>query len=122
MTRRGIFAALAAVTGAVAQQWKQCVPDDKEAESMHLGKSAIVCSDKNKPALNNQCPVCGTMAEPYHRPTGGVHIVPCGPGVIGSNVVCAEPGEPYGPTEIIVRCKHCNAAFWQDAEDRPPHG
>ena len=25
------------------------------------------------------------------------------------------PGEPYGPTEQLVRCARCNAAFWQDA-------
>src|SRR4051812_12993583 len=36
--------------------------------------------------LNNQCPVCGTMAD----------IV----------------GVPF----ILARCKTCNAAFWQDAE------
>jgi hypothetical protein len=43
--------------------------------------------------LNNQCPVCGTMAEPYHPLSGTLHS--------GS---------------VPTRCKRCNCAFWQDAE------
>lgn len=59
---------------------------------------------------NGECPVCGTMAEPYKRPTG-IHAADCGP---NSLMACFSDG-PYGPTERITRCRRCNAAFWQDS-------
>ena len=43
---------------------------------------------------NGQCPVCGTLAEKYDRWDIGMM-----------------------PQYQLVRCTHCNAAFWQDAED-----
>lgn len=43
---------------------------------------------------NGECPVCGTMAKPYVRMDIGME-----------------------PVQRTVRCAHCSAAFWQDAED-----
>lgn len=45
------------------------------------------------PVPNGQCPVCVTQAPPY-------------------KAVC----KPNCQASTIVRCSHCNAAFWQDAE------
>lgn len=67
MNRRSIFTMLATAVAAAAQtfrgepsepDWRQCA--DPTQFPMDCGK---------KLAKNNQCPVCGTMAEPYHRPT-----------------------------------------------------
>ena len=64
--------------------------------------------------VNNQCPVCGTMAEAYKRRRGTL-MVPCDPPAPeGSFIACAAPGEPYGAKVNLVRCNRCNAAFWQD--------
>lgn len=96
---------------AVAQQVKACV-----------SKPATRC----KPA-NNECPVCGTMAEEYTRQMQED---------VGQDIDyeaekkwdAENPGKtkawmfvrparkyPVGPRERLTRCKHCNAAFWQDA-------
>ena len=62
--------------------------------------------------LNNQCPVCGTMAKPYkvtpqceksHMKPGGGNTV---------RVIC----DAYYPLGVaLIRCERCNAAFYQDA-------
>jgi hypothetical protein len=59
------------------QVWKQCEPG-------YDGGIEGYCSN---PALNNQCPVCGTMAPQAKW----------------------QP-EPWK----LARCSRCNAAFWQD--------
>lgn len=51
--------------------------------------------------LNNQCPVCGEMAEPFRRE--------------GGKIVSGWIGK-LGETINLTRCKRCNAAFWQDVE------
>ena len=92
--------------------WKQCqVPGgelDRTGRPEGCGHGMPF-----KLAKNGQCPIpgCGTMAPPYHRPLGLMHMVH-GNADGTSNAV---PGEPYGPTEQLVRCARCNAAFWQDA-------
>jgi len=43
---------------------------------------------------NGECPVCGTMAKKYDRWDIGMM-----------------------PPHELVRCTHCSAAFWQDAEN-----
>jgi hypothetical protein len=58
---------------------------------------------------NGECPVCGTMAEPY-RPS--YRLKDCKPA--GGNMLACNQ-EPL-PEERIIRCHRCNAAFWQDAE------
>lgn len=68
---------------------------------------------------NNRCPVCGTIAEPYHRPMaeGNMGFAKnCKPA--GELLVACDPPKmvPVGETSRMIRCKRCNAAFWQDAE------
>ena len=53
---------------------------------------------------NGECPVCGTMAPKYFAQSARV---------LTSNPPIYVPGEPDSK---IVRCSHCNDAFWQDAE------
>lgn len=43
---------------------------------------------------NGECPVCGTIAQKYDRWDTAMM-----------------------PQYELVRCAHCKAAFWQDAED-----
>lgn len=54
--------------------------------------------------LNNECPTCGTMAEPFNRPLA-IQMIDSKLGMIEA---------PFGPTWNIVRCKFCNNAFYQD--------
>ena len=53
---------------------------------------------------NGECPVCGTMAPKYFAQSARVLTV-----IPPINV-------PADPDSKIIRCTHCNAAFWQDAE------
>lgn len=96
MNRKRFFASLLGVLGiAKAQQWNQCVPDEHVVRQSASGSAMAVCSDKMKPALNGQCPVCGTMANKRtHSPS-------------------APPKESV---ELLIRCTRCNAAFWKDDE------
>ena len=88
-------------------------------------KNVSVCMDKpvrrcNKP-VNNECPTCGTMAVPYVRTTEG--LTGCGPVPCGANGTCFAVCTPWTvdhlPKSRSIRCDHCNAAFWQDAEVQP---
>jgi len=56
--------------------------------------------------VNNECPVCGTMAPPYHDP---------GPCLI-ADMTCLTHGPSRIGMENLIRCKNCNAAFWQVSE------
>jgi hypothetical protein len=82
----------------VGPQWRidECVSSD------------LFQSCKPMPALNGQCPVCGTMAEAY-RPLPAYDTVCSGP---DGYVPCPPP------KERDVRCKRCNVKFAQDAEPR----
>ena len=64
-------------------------------------------------ALNGQCPVCGTIADPYIRTRTAENS--CSPPIAGSIRGCWDTPDP---SERNVRCKHCNASFWQDGEVR----
>ena len=102
MKRRTIFAGLAAALGM-------------------NGQSGIF---RAKPDI---CPVCGEKAEPYVRKTEmeyyGSDTCLSSVSIDGRIIypICRTPSttEKAGPMERIIRCKQCNAAFWQDAEDRP---
>jgi hypothetical protein len=91
----------------VGSQWRidECVSSD------------LFQSCKPMPALNGQCPVCGTIAEAYKEYTIGQSIKPCDPPPKDSYTFCTEPVYS-GPDTRLVRCKRCNAAFWQDTEPR----
>ena len=67
---------------------------------------------RNGTALNNQCPVCGTMAEPYVMENVG-HLVPCAHPKPGQT--CVAPARGKVPEARTVRCQRCNARFDQDA-------
>ena len=67
-------------------------------------------------ALNNQCPVCGTMAKPYkaNPPCGTFFDKQGNLKSYNSQVIC---GDDYKTSpENLTRCLRCNAAFWQDSE------
>lgn len=108
---RFITALFGSAALAKGQQWKECEP-----EKGWTG-GGILCSSKNKPAKNNQCPVCGEMAKPikladislpcgvFRRPDGHLESV---------QGIASCP--PAVGTPNLIRCSRCNAAFWQDAE------
>ncbi len=95
MTRRSIFAWLFGGAAASAEKFQ------------------VICRDKDGPHFcdirNNQCPVCGEMAAPYRPDT---HF--CGDIVGGQSLGISGTYGCEGRLNI-VRCKRCNAAFWQDA-------
>lgn len=64
---------------------------------------------KRGKAKNNQCPVCGTIAEPYKADTRF-----CGDYNIGQQEY-ALGMSGCDPKHIVTRCMKCNAAFWQTA-------
>jgi len=64
---------------------------------------------------NNECPVCGTMA-PAYKNTRFMKFKPC-PGERSGEltaIVCAD--EVPIQSENLIRCSHCNTAFFQDGE------
>ena len=78
--------------------------------------SSLECEEgKAKP---DQCPVCGTIAKPYHAGVKHVRTYrACAPNETASAgpTMCWDAREEPEPKSKICRCKHCNAAFWQDA-------
>ena len=106
----GIFGALGLAKG---QQWKACVPDKR----FNFGGNAVVCTSENQPALNGQCPVCGTIA-PSYKATVQHSIRPrlCGANEATTGTACFDAVEEQQPSTKLLRCQRCNAAFWQDAE------
>lgn len=71
----------------------------------------------DKPA-NGECPVCGTMAEPYKRSMAPSQFNRnCRP--IGDwGMECDKASYvPNGPSTRTVSCAHCRVRFDQDAEE-----
>lgn len=63
-----------------------------------------------------ECPVCGTRAPDYIRPTSP-KIVPCfPPEPADSEITCVAPGDSYGQKEIMVACANCRVLFMQAAK------
>jgi hypothetical protein len=60
---------------------------------------------------NNECPVCGTLADKYQARQGLGDCRGSGNGV--GDVACAAV---YIYGERVVRCTFCNCAFFQDGE------
>jgi len=54
--------------------------------------------------LNGECPVCGTMAKPYHEGTGSTQ----------------EAFYPWAKYSRLTICEHCNTVFRQWAEGKEP--
>ena len=116
MKRSAFLASFLGVLGiSQAQQWKggnaSGTPDSAMLPdgSVMLPNGTVV-SRHFKPgkALNNQCPVCGTMAKPYRAATGGMTLT--------GTVRIDPPGDM--PRLNLARCLRCSAAFWQDSEDK----
>ena len=97
MTRKAFF--LAAFTGLRSRPAGQ------------LPQGQTVLAWRTGPALNNQCPVCGAMAEPYLLESAG-HLIPCSHPKPGQVCVAPVPGKV--PTSRTVRCRRCNVRFDQD--------
>ena len=115
MKRSAFFGYLLGMFGvAKAQQWKECVPDQRTGIDLGAGSKLMVCSSQMKPELNGQCPVCGTMAEPIKWHLASYSNKACDPPRT-DGLACVEPNY-LDPGPQIRRCKRCNAAFWQDAE------
>lgn len=118
MTRNKFFALFSGMIGiAKAQQWSQCKPDE-EASKKFAGGVGIICSNEFKPALNNQCPTCGTMARKWHPALAKKRLLDmdtCGPLMVDNggevHIMSCE-----GKHDRLIRCKRCNAAFFQEAE------
>jgi hypothetical protein len=105
MKRRSWLLALLGAGGASAQNYMGCVPPQWSSSC---------------PRVNNQCPVCGTMAKEYRPKLGSPEAV-CTPGTIGR---ISQEGVLFchswvnledAPKDRLIRCKKCAAAFFQDA-------
>lgn len=97
LTRKAFW--LAVFTGFRARSWS-VIPPGESASAWRRGQS-----------LNNQCPVCGTMAEPYVMANAG-HLIPCSHPKPGQACVAPVPGKP--PASRTIRCRRCNVRFDQD--------
>lgn len=78
-----------------------------------FGGGRLVAQQRTPPP-NNQCPVCGTMADPLKPYKTGL-MSNC-KGVPGQPYVVSCEDQWAVPDPRLVRCKGCNAAFWQDCE------
>ncbi len=74
---------------ARAQQWKECA--DPASNTV-----ARLSACTTKPFLNNQCPVCGTMATPFSIKQEQPLVTP--------------------RWKQLADCARCRNAFWQDSE------
>lgn len=72
-------------------------------------------SEESLKVPNNQCPVCGTVAPSYRSDTC-VMSAEATAIAVGENAKLTYKEVPCNQSQI-VRCKICNAAFWQDAEE-----
>lgn len=91
-----------------ATRWKWL--KDNYPRQVRQGAHPIDCYSEPVPA--NICPVCQTAHEPWKMGP---------PNCLGMNgpMPCPTAGGSE-PGTRLVRCKNCNAAFWQDAEDKKP--
>lgn len=143
MRRWPFIAALLGMAGAAKAQTQAPAPnlEGLEGFKVEVGPDGILrnCSRcvtgipaptigwKQGKAINNQCPMCGTMAKPYRRRTEkevfGAETCIANSGIgsmVNSISNCVPPSDKlYDPKRIQVYggCLHCGAAFWQDSEN-----
>lgn len=107
--------AKAQTTGTVRQQW---YGQDCDAWHPCGGNSKIIGWLVGK-AVNNQCPLCGTMAAKYEREPD-YYSAPKNCKPVSDNkylVVCDPITALAGPMKRITCCAKCSNAFWQTAEE-----
>lgn len=94
----------------------QCGAEFADTAAMLRHLDTVGINHSFKKPKPNQCPVCGTMAEPWVDSAGQNwgfgHAVPCEPP--NDQFVCVK-SDPYKPLERFVRCRRCNAVFGQDS-------
>lgn len=73
--------------------------------------SQTVIAWRTGPAMNNQCPVCGTLTDPYIL-ADAAHLIPCSHPKPGQ--ACVAPLRRQLPPSRTVRCRRCNVRFDQD--------
>lgn len=78
-------------------------------------RSLLMAAAATAKPVNNKCPVCGTMAEPFR--SSASYESNCR-SVIDFNsgrarLMCDKATAP----ENLTRCLNCNNAFWQEAEN-----
>lgn len=132
MNRRNVFAAaFAALFACKARAQSGLTPKpnpqiEAAAEPLFSGdvhqlKDALIIDGigwKAGRTVADQCPTCGTMAEPYVRPMHDKYQGVCKVASFNQDgtVTCEPPlMVPDGPAARVTRCKQCNSAFWQDA-------
>lgn len=78
---------------------------------------------KDGKALNNQCPICGTMADQLNTSTWGCQTMnysfmgmqPATVRMAGEGFYEGKYGDVYAN---LTRCRLCNNAFFQESEPR----
>lgn len=76
---------------------KMCLAVPQEPPSLAFPRS-------NPRPKNGECPVCGTMAQPYHEGAGSTQ----------------EAFYPWVKYSRLTICEHCNTVFRQWAEGKEP--
>lgn len=116
MTRKSFFAAIAGFLGVAEAQQHPLTDSTGSNQSQQIFDTAVYSPPQWKFPLerwanpkNNQCPVCGTMADAYKPDTRFCGDYLGGQPATGMGLMGCEP------MASITRCKRCNAAFWQDA-------
>lgn len=105
-----IGAFFAAAVAAVAQTIRACAP-------VFAGPDGA----RTQAPCNGQCPnpTCGVIAEPiidrYNTLLPGGWLVHESTGMIIGNM---QPGDTPPSRAVLVRCKRCSTAFFQDSEVR----
>lgn len=94
MKRRGVFTGLLGLIGGAASA---------QVNNPDRPRSTLAEGWKRKPD-NNECPVCGTVAEAYVGKRDPMM----------NDLLWAEDGGKIVARQ--VRCKFCSCAFWQDVE------
>ncbi len=80
---------------------------------------------KGTVAENGRCPVCSAQHQHYYREDWAERAnkdFPCAGTVsVNGRVLsdCRQATPDQAPPDRIVRCKRCNAAFYQDVESKP---
>ena len=114
LARRNLFAALAGFLGIARAQTSTNLPTvtcrDADVYPPDCKTKIVKLGWQSGKATPNQCPVCGTMADPYVRKLDDCDVWNM------SGHVASTRKVPCSPASREVRCARCNNAFWVDAE------